>query len=114
MPDEIEELHAEIELLKDTMSELITEHNLMTGYIERFRNAHNSVLRMRWYRFVMWLRPFPLPMYERRVIVNRFRKRDRRPVLRAQPAPKPRTRDRGPKVLKGLEDATPGFKRIDS
>jgi hypothetical protein len=83
MASENEELRAEIELLKDTLSELITEHNLMTGYIQRFRDAHNSVLRMRWYRFVMWLRPFPLPMYERRIIVNRFRKRDRRPVLRS-------------------------------
>jgi hypothetical protein len=98
MASENEELRAEIELLKDTLSELITEHNLMTGYIQRFRDAHNSVLRMRWYRFVMWLRPFPLPMYERRVIVNRFRKRDRRPVLRSESLPKPRTRDRAPKV----------------
>jgi len=93
MSDEVEELRQEIELLKDTMSELITEHNHMTLYIEELRNKLQSHLMFKWYRFIVWVWPMPLPLYRRRVVVNRFRKRDRRPVLRTAPS-----KDRKPRV----------------
>lgn len=82
MADEVEELRAEVELLKDTVSELITEHNMMTNYIEILRDKLSSHLMYKWYRYIWWVFPLPLPPYRRRVVVNRFRKRDRRPVLR--------------------------------
>jgi hypothetical protein len=93
MASEIEELRQEIELLKDTMSEMITEHNHMTLYIEELRNKLQSHLMFKWYRFIVWMWPMPLPLYRRRVVVNRFRKRDRRPVLRTAPQ-----RDRVPRA----------------
>jgi hypothetical protein len=114
MASEVEELRAEIETLKDTVSELISEHNMMSCYIEKLRGRLTSHYMFKWYRFIMWIWPMELPGYEKRIITNRFRKRDRRPVLRSESVPKPRTRDRAPKALKGLEDATPGLKRIDS
>ena len=83
MPDEVEELRAEVELLKDTVSELISEHNMMSSYIETLRGRLSSHLMYKWYRFICWVWPMPLPPYRRRIVLNRFRKRDRRPVLRS-------------------------------
>ncbi len=93
MADEVEELRAEVELLKDTVSELISEHNKMTSYIETLRGRLSSHLMYKWYRFIWWVWPLPLPPYQRRIVVNRFRKRDRRPVLRTAPV-----RDRAPRA----------------
>lgn len=93
MASEVEELRAEIETLKDTVAELITEHNMLTTYIETLRNKLSSHLMYKWYRYIWWVFPLPLPPYRRRIVVNRFRKRDRRPVMRSAPV-----RDRAPRV----------------
>jgi len=90
MANEVDELRAEIETLKDTVSELITEHNLLSSYIESLRAKLSSHLMYKWYRYIWWVWPLPLPPYRRRIVVNRFRKRDRRPVLRTAPDRVPR------------------------
>ena len=100
MPDEIEEMRDEIEKLKDTVSELISEHNMMSTYIETLRGQLSSHLMYKWYRFIWWVWPLPLHPYQKRIVVNRFRKRDRRPVLRTAPV-----RDRAPR--KRVSDAAP-------
>lgn len=87
-----------IKALEDKVSELITEHNLMSGYIETLRNDLAKHLTYPWYRFIVWLWPLPLPPYARRVVVNGFRKRDRRPVVRQETTSVQPVRSRKPRL----------------
>jgi hypothetical protein len=68
--DDIAAMRDEIAQLQKKVDELVTGHNTMSAYIFQFRKAFGQLLLFKWYRFIIWLWPMPMPPYERKYIVH--------------------------------------------
>ena len=85
---DIRELRAEIKDLREKLDELIAHSNREGHYHAAFRSAFDTYVEHRWYRFMMWWRPFPVPKYVRTILTPSVA-RDRTPVMRGAPDASP-------------------------
>lgn len=80
--EQIENLQYEMFELKMRMNACIVAMNMHNNYLHDFRSRFNSMLRHRWYRFIIWVWPFGLPEYQKHKTIPVFIVRDRKPRMR--------------------------------
>lgn len=80
--EQIADLKYEVAEMKLRMNECIVAMNMHNSYLADFRARFNKLLGYRWYRFIMWLWPFGLPVYDKHKTIPVFIVRDRKPRMR--------------------------------
>jgi hypothetical protein len=60
----LEEMQAEIAMLRKKVNDLSSAYNHHNRFLRDFRDAYAELFSMRWYQFFLWVRPFDLPLYE--------------------------------------------------
>lgn len=62
-------LQKQVRALELKVNELLYNHNETTHYLQEHRKAFDVLIAQRWYRFIWWIWPFPLPAYSRKTIM---------------------------------------------
>lgn len=80
--EQVDELKYEIMVLQKRMNEIIVATNMHNNYLADFRARFGALLKHPWYRFLMWVWPFGLPVYRKHPLIPVFIYRDRKPRMR--------------------------------
>ena len=75
--EEIRELRKEI----DELRQAINETTRATNYLANYLAEQSKLIAEHWYRFILWMRPFQLSVYQKPAPIRRLYRRDPAPML---------------------------------